>query len=151
VVVASWVVAIDTVVVAHAFGSPRAPIARLARVLNVRDEGHLRFVKSSGSMMIDEGAVTGTFPGKVRVHFTYNGQPTVGAQFTISGVHGSISARATGKLSNPTSPNPSFRGSMVITAGTRRYAHVRGGGELFGVFSRRNYALTVQAVGKLPY
>jgi hypothetical protein len=40
---------------------------------------------------------------------------------------------------------------MQITGGTGRFQHIRGGGELFGVFNRRSYALTVQAVGKLPY
>ncbi|HST32802.1 MAG TPA: hypothetical protein VLJ80_04690 [Solirubrobacteraceae bacterium] len=126
-------------------------MAQPARVLDVRDEGHLRFLKSSGSVIFDEGPAIGTFPGKVRVRFTYNGEPTVTAQFTITGAHGSISARATGKLSSPTTPNPSFRGSMKVTGGSGRYAHVHGSGELFGVFSRRNYGLTVQAIGKLPY
>lgn len=137
---------VDTIAAA----SSRAT-AQSARVLDVRDEGHLRFLKSSGSVIFDEGPATGTLPGKVRVRFTYNGEPTVTAQFTITGANGSISARASGKLSSPTTPNPSFRGSMKITGGSGRYAHVHGSGELFGVFSRRNYGLTVQAIGKLPY
>jgi hypothetical protein len=40
---------------------------------------------------------------------------------------------------------------MTITGGSGRYAHAHGGGELFGVYYRRSYALTVQAIGKLPY
>jgi hypothetical protein len=134
-----------------AWGASSPVLARAARVLNVHDEGRLRFLKSSGSVIIDEGPATGTFPGKVHVRFTYNGEPTVTAQFTITGTHGSISARASGRLSDPVSPTPSFRGSMKITGGSGRYAHVRGGGELFGVFNRRSYGLTVQAIGKLPY
>ncbi len=51
--------------------------ATAARVLNVRDEGNLRFITSSGSELIDEGPATGTVPGKVRVHFVYNGDPAV--------------------------------------------------------------------------
>jgi len=85
------------------------------------------------------------------VRFVYDGEPTVSAQFTISAAGGSISARGTGTLSSPTSPSPSFRGRMSVTGGSGRYAHVRGGGELFGVFYRRSYGLTVQAIGKLPY
>jgi hypothetical protein len=125
--------------------------AQVARVLNVRDEGRLHYIKSSGSVIIDEGRASGTFPGGVKVRFTYDGEPTVGARFTISGAQGSISASGTARLSSPTSPSPSFHGSMTITGGTGRYAHVHGGGQLFGVYYRRSYGLTVQAVGKLPY
>jgi hypothetical protein len=127
------------------------PAAHFARVLTVHDEGHLRFVSSSGSQLIDEGTARGSLPGKVRLHFTYDGSPTVRAQFTVRGANWSIQARAQGRLSNPTSPRPSFRGSLVISSGSGRYAHARGGGELFGVFSRRDYGLTVQAIGKLTY
>jgi hypothetical protein len=125
--------------------------ASASRVLNIRDQGSLRFVRASGSLLLDEGRVSGSFPGTVKVSFLYNGEPTVSARFTITGTGGSISARGTGRLSSPVSPAPSFRGRMQITGGTGRYAHIRGSGELFGVFNRRSYALTVQAVGKLPY
>ncbi len=131
--------------------STAQPIARSARVLNVRDEGHLRFVRASGSTLLDEGRVAGSFPGTVKVRFLYNGEPNVSAQFTIFGAGGSISARGSGRLSSPVSATPSFKGHMQITGGSGRYAHVRGSGELFGVFNRRTYALSVQAIGKLPY
>lgn len=127
------------------------PTLLAASVLNVQDTGHLRFVHASGSVIIDEGPVSGSFPGSVRVRFLYDGEPTVSARFTITGHGGSISARGTGTLSSPTSATPSFGGNMTITGGSGRYAHVRGGGQLFGVYNRRSYALTVQAVGKLPY
>jgi hypothetical protein len=129
----------------------RAPAAHAARVLNVRDEGRLRFIRASGSLLLDEGRATGTFPGWVKVRFVYNGAPNVTAQITISGAHGSIIARGSGTLSSPVSPSPSFKGTLRATGGTGRYAHVRGGGELFGVFYRRSYGLTVQAIAKLPY
>ncbi len=125
--------------------------ASASRVLNIRDQGSLRFVRASGSLLLDEGRVSGSFPGSVKVRFLYNGEPTVSASFTITGAGGSISARGTGRLSSPVSPAPSFRGRMQITGGTGRYEHIHGSGELFGVFNRRSYALTVQAVGKLPY
>jgi hypothetical protein len=136
---------------ASAWGSPGGQRARAARVLDVRDQGRLRYVKSSGSVIIDEGKASGTFPGGVKVRFTYDGEPTVSARFTISGPGGSISARGTARLSSPTSASPSFHGTMTITGGTARYAHVHGAGELYGVYYRRSYGLTVQAIGKLPY
>jgi len=127
------------------------PAARTARVLSVRDEGRLHFTKSSGELIIDEGHASGSFPGWIRERFLYNGEPTVTARFTISGSGGSITARGSGRLSSPTSPSPSFHGTMTVTGGSGRYAHVHGGGELYGVYYRRSYALTVQAIGKLPY
>jgi hypothetical protein len=125
--------------------------AQASSVLNVRDEGHLRFVHAAGSVIIDEGRVSGTFPGSAKVRFLYDGEPDVSAEFTLTGHGGSVSARGTGRLSSPTSPSPSFSGHMTITGGTGRYAHIRGSGELFGVYYRRSYGLTVQAIGKLPY
>jgi len=127
------------------------PASAAGHVLKIRDEGRLHFIKSSGSQLIDEGRSTGTIPGNVRVRFTYNGNPVVTAQFTIYGRYGTINGRAHGRLSNPTSTSPSLRGSLSITGGSRRYAHVSGSGELFGVFYRRSYGLTVQAIATLRY
>jgi len=131
-----------------------ASAAVAASVLNVRDEGRLRFVTSNGSEIIDEGPAKGTVPGTVRVHFVYDGEPAVSARFTIYGHGGSISGKANGRLSNPTSPDPSFRGAFAVTGGSGHYAHIHGTGELFGVFYRRGsnkYGLIVQTIGKLPY
>ncbi len=127
------------------------PRADTARVLSVRDEGRLRFVRASGSVILDEGSVSGTFPGYARVRFLYDGEPEVRARFTISGRGGSVSAEGTGRLSSPTSASPSFSGAMTITGGSGRYAHIHGGGKLFGVYYRRSYGLIVQAIGDLPY
>jgi hypothetical protein len=122
-----------------------------AATLNVRDESNLRFVKSSGSTLIDEGHATGTIPGKVRARFVYNGNPNVSAQITIYGAHGTIQVRASGWLSSPTNPNPSFSGTLTITGGSGRYSHAHGSGKMYGVFHRRSYGLIVQTLGTLHY
>lgn len=140
-----------TVLGASAWAHSDTPSAHAARVLNVKDEGRLRYVKSSGEVIIDEGHASGSFPGSVKVRFLYNGEPTVSARFTISGPGGSIYAHGTGRLSSPTSPAPSFHGSFTVTGGSGRYSHAHGSGALYGVYYRRSYALTVQAAGKLPY
>ena len=125
--------------------------AHAARTVGVRDEGHLSFVRDNATQIIDEGAISGTIPGRARVDFTYNGSPTVTARFTIRGSGGSLYGRASCRLHNPTSPAPSFRGALAITGGSGRYAHAHGNGELFGVFHRRGYSLVVQAIGRLRY
>lgn len=125
--------------------------ADAAGVLNVRDEGHLHFVHASGSTILDEGYVSGTFPGTARARFVYDGEPRVSAQITISGHGGAVSARGAGTLNSPTNPSPSFHGHMTIEGGSGRYAHIHGGGELYGVYNRRSYALIVQAIGRLSY
>jgi hypothetical protein len=145
------VVRVSLALAAVVLAAAGPPGAAAARVLDVHDEGHLRFLTSSGSELIDEGPAAGTVPGKVRVYFIYNGNPAVTARFEIYGHGGSISGRANARLSNPTSPDPSFRGAFSITGGSGRYAHIHGTGELFGVFTRRGYAMVVQTIGKLPY
>src|SRR6202050_5253837 len=129
----------------------RTPRASAARTLTVKDEGRLRLVKSSGSQLIDEGPATGTFPGTARIVFVYDGNPTMSGQITIYGHGGDIQAHATGRLSSPTSASPSFKGTLTIAGGTGRYAHARGAGQLYGVFYRRSYAITVQTQGTLRY
>lgn len=148
---AAFVIAATLIGTCSLAGAADGPTARSAHVTKVHDEARLRFISSSGSLLIDEGPASGTLRGKVRLRFTYNGSPTVGAQITISGVGWSMRAQAQGRLSNPTSLTPSFRGSLTIGGGSGRYAHARGSGELFGVFNRRNYGLTVQTIGKLTY
>src|ERR1700722_12126031 len=108
-----------------------SPLAHTAASLSAKEEGRLKLVKASGSVLIDEGPVLGTIPGKVRVRFTYTGNPSVSAQVTIFGHAGTILAHGSARLSSPTSPTPSFKGALSITGGTGRYANARGQGELF--------------------
>ncbi len=125
--------------------------AHAARILKVHDEGHLKLVSGEGSTLIGQGSLSGTLPGSVRLRFSYSGGATVAAHLAVSGAGWTIRADSRMGLSNAASATPSFRGTLRITGGTGRFAHCSGSGELFGVFYRRSYGLTVQALGKLSY
>ena len=125
------------------------PTANAAHVLNVKDEGHLHEVRSSGAELLEEGPVSGTIPGKVKVSFDIGA--TITAKFTIyANGGGSISGSGGGAL-HSTSVYSSFGGSLKVTGGSGRYAHGHGTGTLSGEINRKTYALTVQADGKLYY
>lgn len=128
-----------------------AVTARAAHVVSVKDEGHLHMVSNSGSNLVEEGPVTGTIPGKVRVNFNIG--PTVYASFTIYVKGGgSISGSGHGTL-HSTSAYSTFGGSLSVSHGTGRYAHAHGTGGLYGAINRRSstYPMTVQTTGKLYY
>jgi hypothetical protein len=118
-------------------------------VLNVKDEGHLREVGESGSNLVEEGPVSGTVPGRVRVNFNIGS--TVYSTFTIyPGSGGSITGHGSGAL-HSTSKWSTFGGAVTVTRGTGRYAHAHGTGRMYGVINRKTYALAVQTIGKLSY
>lgn len=150
-VLAITLIVLATGASAIALGGSGGSSAAAARALSVRDEGHLSFVRGSGQRIIDEGSVSGTLPGKARAYFSYDGNPAVSAQFEIWGSGWSISGHGSGRMNNPNGPSPSFRGSLMLTGGSGRFAHASGSGELFGVFSRRNYGLIVQTITELRY
>ncbi len=125
------------------------PTANAAHVMNVKDEGHLHSVSSSGAELVEEGPVSGTIPGKVKVSFNIGA--TISAKFTIyANGGGSIKGSGGGAL-HSTSVYSSFGGSLKVTGGSGRYAHAHGTGTLSGEINRKTYALTVQADGKLYY
>jgi hypothetical protein len=126
------------------------PSAYAARTLDVKDEGHLHLAgKPEGSLIVEEGSVSGTLPGTVRVRFDVGA--TVTAQFTIY-AHGggSVSGRGSGAL-HSTSLYSTFGGKLSVTSGTGRFKHARGTGGLYGAIDRKTDALTVQTIGNLSY
>lgn len=123
--------------------------ATSARSLNGDAEAHLRFVRSSGSTLIEEGAVSGSgLSGHMRatlhVGATFNGSFTF---YTRAGqIKGRGSARPHGS-----GRYESFSGTVSITGGSGRYAHVSGRGSMYGTFDRKTYDVTIQTRGTLHY
>lgn len=119
-----------------------------ARTLNVTDTAHLRYIRETGSQLIEEGAATGGLPGSVKVRF--NVGVSVSAYFTIQGRNGSLIGHGSGAL-HTSGAYSSFGGSMAVSRGTGRYAHAHGHGGFYGVIDRHNYNVTVQTTGTLSY
>jgi hypothetical protein len=132
--------------------APRGPIvARAARTESVNDTGHLKLLHASGEILTEEGPISGTIPGTVKVRLEV-GTTEVRASFTIEpSSGGSIVGTGRAKISS-SAKYSSFAGSLSVTGGTGRYAHARGSGKLYGALERRHDHLTVQTrEGTLHY
>jgi hypothetical protein len=122
--------------------------ARAARVLSVNDAAHMHLISSGGNTLIEEGQATGSLPGRVRAHLSI-GPSTVKSSFTIYLHGGSISGRGVARLNVGHGAYASFGGSLTVTHGSGRYAHVYGSGGLYGTINRNNDNAVVQVVGNL--
>jgi len=123
--------------------------ARAARTLTVNDNGKLHLLHASGSVLSEEGPVSGTLLGTARV--SLNVGEDVTATFTIHARgggsivgHGSAALHSAGRYS-------SFAGSLTVTGGTGRYAHAHGAGRLYGTLERRYDEVVFQTRGTLDY
>jgi hypothetical protein len=123
-------------------------VAHTARTLSATDTAHLHYVRSSGSVLYEEGAASGTLPGSM--HARCNVGASFTASFTLYTRGGSITGhgRATPHGSGT---YESFAGTIVVSGGTGRYAHAHGHAGLYGTFNRRTYALVIQTTGRLSY
>lgn len=135
--------------IAGAAGASAPARAHAARALTVNDTGHLHLLKSTGSVLIEEGPVSGTLPGTAKVRMVI--EASVIASFTIE-PRGGGSIVGNG-LATPHSSGrfSSFAGSLSVSHGSGRYSRAHGKGRLYGVLNRRTDQLTVQTVGKLSY
>jgi hypothetical protein len=126
----------------------RTPAAHAAHTLNGTDTAHLHYIRSSGSLLYEEGSARGALPGTMRADL--NVGPTFTGSFTIYTRYGSIKGHGTA-TPHGSGRYESFGGTLVVTGGTGRYAHASGRAGLYGTFDRRTYALVVQTTGKLSY
>jgi hypothetical protein len=128
----------------------RAPIiAHAAGALKVNDTGYLHLLHASGSVLSEEGPVSGTLPGTANVRLDVGANVT--ASFTIHARGGSISGHGSATL-HSSGRYSSFAGTLWVNRGTGRFAHARGTGKLYGVIERRTDKVTVQTrEGTLHY
>jgi hypothetical protein len=122
-------------------------LAKAAGVIPVADKGHLHLLHSSGSLLYEEGSVTGQLPGGVKTHFKLTARLT--STTTIyPRKGGSITLSGTGVL-HSSGAFSSFSETMTVVSATGPYAHVHGSASLYGVVNRHNFTMTVQSSGKL--
>jgi hypothetical protein len=133
---------------AGAHSAPHHARAIASRVISIKEEAHLSFANSSGEALLERGRGQGTFNCLIVVHLILNGI-TVKSTFTAYPRGGSLTGHATGNLSSTTGAYASFSGALSFGQGTGRYARASGFGTIYGAVDRRNYALTVQVIGKM--
>jgi hypothetical protein len=138
---------------AMTFATPalaRGPIAQPSRVLNATDTAHLSYNarESEGATLVEEGVARGKLPGSMRARLSIEG--TFSGSFvlrtsggTLKG-HGSATPSGSGRYE-------SFRGSLVISGGTGRYARAHGKAGLYGIYDRDTHGFTVQTTGSISY
>jgi hypothetical protein len=127
----------------------RGPTASDPHALNGNAEAHLHLVHSSGSTLIEEGAVSGGgLSGHMRAQL--NVGPTFSGRFTFYTRAGQIMGRGSAHP-HGSGRYESFSGTVSVTGGSGRYAHVSGHGAMYGTFDRRTYNVTIQTRGTLHY
>jgi hypothetical protein len=131
-------------------GHANVPVAWASKTLDATDTAHLKYNAklSEGATLIEEGAATGSLPGKMHARLKVEG--TFSGTFVLSTNGGTLKGRGLAKPSG-SGRYESFRGSLVVTGGTGRFAHAHGTAGLFGVFDRVKYQVTVQTTGSISY
>lgn len=132
------------------FAAPasHAPQARTARTLKATDTANLRYIKHSGSQLLEEGSAQGDLPGSMRANCTLGA--TFTASFTIYTHGGTITGHGTA-TPHGAGLDEHFSGTLIVTGGTGRYTHAHGHAGLSGTFNRRTYAIALQTSGSLSY
>jgi hypothetical protein len=129
--------------------SPRsAPRADTARTLQATDTAKLRYIKHSGSQLLEEGSAQGDLPGSMRANVSLGA--TFTASFTIYTHGGTITGHGTA-TPHGSGLDEHFAGTLTVTGGTGRYTHAHGHAGLTGTFNRRTYAIVLNTTGSLSY
>lgn len=132
-----------------AVASGRASHARAAHTLNGNAEAHLRYVRSSGSMLLEEGTahgvgLSGHMTARLHVGATFSGSFVIKTGAGEVRGHGSARPHGSGRYE-------SFSGTVNITGGSGKYDHAFGNGSMYGTFDRKTYDVTIQTRGTLHY
>ncbi len=122
--------------------------AHAARSQSADATAHLHLVRAEGSQLFEEGPVSGALAGSMRA--ALNTGAVFTGTFTTRTNGGSIKGHGTA-TPHGSGRYQSFSGSLRVTGGSGRYAHVNGHAGLYGVFDRRTDTVVVQTTGTLTY
>jgi hypothetical protein len=130
-----------------AAGRP-AVVAHFARTLNGTATAHLHLVRPDGSLLVEQGPVSGALAGSASAELR-TGAVFIGV-ITIHTHGGSITGHGRA-IPHGTGRYQSFSGSFVLSGGSGRYAHISGRSGLYGVFDRRTDSIIIQTTGTFNY
>jgi hypothetical protein len=150
VTVRAGVIVVSGVLIGATLSEPihaAEPAAQMTRTLDGADSATLHLVRP-GERLLEEGVATGALPGHMRAELNIG--PLYTGLFTIYTRNGRISGSGTAKP-HGAGRYQSFAGWLNVMSGSDLYAHVRGRDNLYGVFDRRTYAVTVETTGSLSY
>jgi hypothetical protein len=121
-----------------------------AQAMDATDTAHLSYNarESEGATLVEEGVAKGKLPGSMKARLTIEG--AFSGSFVLGTSGGTIKGRGSATPSG-SGRYESFRGSLVITGGTGRYAHAHGKAGLYGVYDRNTHGFTVQTTGTISY
>ncbi len=115
-------------------------------MVHIAATAHLHLIKASGALLHEEGPVSGSLSGEMQATFEVGAR--FSGEFTIHASGGTITGRGAA-APHGSGRFESFSGSIVVTGGSGRYAHVRGHGGLYGTFDRRTFVCVIQTTGEL--
>lgn len=126
-----------------------AAAAQAARTLSGTGTANLHLVKAEGAQLFEEGPISrgplrGSMQAELDIGAVFAGNFTFHTRDGSIKGHGSATPRGSGRYQ-------SFSGTLIVTGGSGRYAHIDGHGGLYGVFDRRTDAVVIQTTGQLTY
>lgn len=129
--------------------SAAAPIASIARTINLNENARLHLTSHHGFTLNEVGTATGTISGTIYLHLNIVSTNHVTAEVNIYPRGGSLTGKANAnyRVSGGTA---NFSGTMYIASGSGSYSHARGSGLGFtGSIGRSNDAVTVYLSGRM--
>lgn len=140
---ASWPAA------ASARTRPRHRGARHGAMIRGDDNATLHMIRHSGSVIEEQGSVSGTVPGIAKVRL--NVGATISGRLNFYPRGGEIIGVAAAQVRNGHGSWQSFSGSLRLTGGRGRYSHAHGKLAIYGAINRRTYVLKVHLRGSFTY
>ena len=127
-----------------------APAPAAAKTINVTEDASLHLTRRNGSTLYERGTARGTISGPVTAVFNV-GITRVTGKVTVFSGRNALTFTLSGTPTGQRGPRATFKGTMRVVGGTRRYRNASGTATFTGTVNRRTWAATVRASGRLSY